>query len=78
MCCDGQPCLGLDTLLAKINILLRTRVDNFYVRALVRAWPDIGSDDDEGVGMGRVPDTFLRRVTERWKIELDGRYKMKN
>ena len=55
---DGQPRLAVDILLVQVHVLLRTRVDNLNVDALVDAGPDICGNNHEGVQVGRVPNAF--------------------
>ena len=69
---NSQPRLGFNPLFAEVNVLLRTGVYNLDVYALVEPGPDVGCDDDEGVGMCGVPDAFLGWVPEGLEGEFDG------
>jgi len=46
MCGDSEPCLTLDVTFRKVNILLRCRVDDFYVDALTGPRSDVGGNND--------------------------------
>ena len=50
-----QPCLGLDALFPQVDILLRTRVDDFDVRPLIGTRADVCCDNYEGVIVGWIP-----------------------
>lgn len=71
MCRDSQPRLGFDILLAQIYVLLRARVHNFNVHALVLARPDVRCNDHESVGVYGIPYTFWRRVPHGLQSEFD-------
>ena len=51
---------------------MRTGVYDLDVYALVEPGPDVGCDDDEGVGVCGVPDAFLGWVPEGLEGEFDG------
>lgn len=55
---NGQPGLAINTLLTQIDVLLWTAVYDLNVDALCWTGAYVGGDDDEGVGMGGVPDAF--------------------
>ena len=55
---NGQPRLTVDILLVQVHVLLRTRVDNLNVDALVVAGPNVRGNNHERVQVGRVPNAF--------------------
>jgi hypothetical protein len=69
---DGQPRFTVDVLLVQVHVLLRTRVDDLNVDALVGAGADVRRNDHERVHVGRVPNAFGRRVAMRLECEFDG------
>lgn len=72
MGCDGQPGFAIDTLLVKIHVLFRTRVDDLNVDALVGARCDVGGDDHKRIYMGRIPNAFCWRIALCREGEFDG------
>ena len=55
---DGQSCLAVDVLLVQVHVLLRTRVNNLNVNALVGAGSDVCGDYHERIHVGRIPNAF--------------------
>lgn len=70
---DRQPGLAANPPLTQINVLLRAAVDDIDVDALAGAGPYVRGHDDEGVGVGGVPDAFAGDVGARGgEGEFDG------
>ena len=70
MSSHSKPRLPTNILLAKILILLRTRIDNLNIHALSISISDIRSHDDELIGVHAVPYAFRRRVFIRGEVEF--------
>jgi len=55
---DSQPRFTIDILLVQVHVLLRTRVDNLNVDALVEARCDVRGNNHERIHVCRVPNAF--------------------
>ena len=55
---DGQPRFTIDILLVQVHVLLRTRVDNLNVDALVEARCNVRGNNNERIHVCRVPNAF--------------------
>ena len=55
---DGQPRFAIDILLVQVHVLLRTRVDDFDVDALLGARCDVRGNNQERIHVRRVPNAF--------------------
>lgn len=71
---NSQPRLRLDIAFAEVYVLLRARVYDLYVDALVVSWAYVRSDDDESAVMRGVPYAFIRGETVGRERKLDGAY----
>jgi hypothetical protein len=72
MGCDGQPGFAIDTLLVKIHVLFRTRVDDLNVDALVGTRCDVRGDNHKRIYVGRIPNAFCWWVALCRESEFDG------
>lgn len=70
--CDGQPRFTIDILLVQVHVLLRTRVDNLNVDALVGAGSDIRGNNHERIQVCRIPNAFCRWVAMRLECKFNG------
>lgn len=74
MRCDSQPRLRLDAFLTKVHILLRARIDDVDVDALIRTRSNVGCNDDKGTRVCCVPDAFCRWIALCGQGEFNGVY----
>ena len=59
---NSQSSLLIDILLAEVDVLVRTRVYNFYVHALIDSGPDVCRDNNQLIFVRGIPYTFCGRV----------------
>ena len=54
MSSDGQPRFTIDILLVQVHVLLRTRVDDLNVDALIEARCDVRGNNNERIHVCRI------------------------
>ncbi len=55
---DSQPRFTIDILLVQVHVLLRARVDDLNVDALVEARCDVRGNNHERIHVCRIPNAF--------------------
>ena len=70
MCGDGKSRFAFYVSFAKIDSLLRCRIDDLNVDTLIFSGRDVSGDDDERIGVSCVPYAFWHGITVRWQDEF--------
>lgn len=69
---DGQPRFTINILLVQVHVLLRTRVDDLNVDALLEARCDVRGNNHERIQVCCVPNAFRWWVAMGLESKLDG------